>query len=256
MGSLTNFAENEVWDHILKVGSYSPPATIYLALFTDDPGEAGTLTNEATYTGYARKAITFGAAGSRTISQNAQVDFDLCTGGSNLISHWGLMDGDVEGSGNMLAYGAFTTAKTVSTGYTPFVASGEVQPTLNSGGISTAYANSVLDWLFRAQSLSQPTNIQVALFSTACSDSAAGTELSGNGYARTTCNVWDAASGGASANTSAIVFPQATGDWSTAVYAALYMDAVYGLYLDINDLTVLSGEYGRFIAGALDVTLN
>jgi hypothetical protein len=255
MGSLCNFAENEVLDHILKVGAYSPPATVYLALFTVDPGETGTLTNEATYTGYARKAIPFGAAGTRAIAQNAQVDFDPCTGGNNTISHWGLMDGDVEGAGNMLAYGAFTTPKAVSSGYTPYVASGEIQISFSTGGISTAFANTVLDWLFRAQTLTPATNIQVALFSTACSDAAAGTELSGGSYARTTCNGWDAASGGASANTAAINFPQATGDWSAAVYAALYFDATYGLYLDINDLTVLNGETGRFIAGALDITL-
>ena len=69
---------------------------------------------------------------------------------------------------------------------------------------------------------------------------------------------WDAASGGASANTAAITFPQASGDWSQATHAALYDSAgpTYMIWLDINDLTVLNGEYGRFIAGALDVTLN
>jgi hypothetical protein len=257
MGSLTNFTENEVLDHILKVGSYAPPATVYLALFhTADPGEAGTLTNEANYTGYARKAIAFGAAGARAIVQNAQVDFDPCTAGSNTIAYWGLMNSDVEGAGNMLAYGAFTTPKIVSPGYTPFVETGEIQVNFSTGGISTTYANSILDWLFRAQALAQPTNISVALFSTACADAAAGTELAGGGYARKVVNTWDVAVGGASANTNAFMFDQATGDWSAAVYAALYMDAVYGLYLDVNDLTVLNGEYARFIAGALDVTLD
>jgi len=257
MGSLTNFTENEVLDHILKVGSYSPPATVYLALFTADPGETGALANEATYTGYARKAITFGAAAARAVTQNAQVDFDPCTGGSNVISHWGLMDALT--SGNMLAYGAFSASKTVSSGYTPFVASGQVQVSFTSGGISTAYSNSVLDWLFRGQTLAQPANIYIALFSTACSDAAAGTELSGNGYARAQCNAWDTASGGASQNTNTVTFAQASGNWSAAVYAALYDNSsggTYMLYADVNDLTVLSGEYARFSAGAFDVTLD
>jgi hypothetical protein len=137
------------------------------------------------------------------------------------------------------------------------VASGEISVSFSAGGVATAYANAMLDWLFRAQTLAQPTNIQVALFSTACSDAAAGTELTGGSYARVTCNGWDTASGGASANTAAITFPQATGDWSAATHAALYDSAgpTYMMWLDVNDLTVLNGEYGRFIAGALDITL-
>jgi hypothetical protein len=131
---------------------------------------------------------------------------------------------------------------------------------MSAGGIATAFATILLDWLFRAQALAFPTTIQVALFSAVCSDAAAGTELivgTSPGYARTTCNVWDPASQvqGTSENTSAITFPVATGDWLPAVHAAIYIDAVYALWLDINDLTVLNTEYGRFIAGALDITL-
>jgi hypothetical protein len=95
----------------------------------------------------------------------------------------------------------------------------------------------------------------VALFSTACSDASAGTELTGNGYARKTHNVYDVASSGASENTGAITFDVASGNWSAATHAALYIDAVYALWMDVNDLTVLSGEYARFIDGALDITL-
>ena len=256
MGSLTNALELEVLDHILKTGSYSPPATIYLVLLTGDPGETGSVAAECTYTGYARTAIPFGAAVGRTITQNAQVTFPACTGGGpDVVTHFGLAASDVETTADLMAYGAFVASKTVSAGYQPFVASAEVAVTFSANGVATAYATLILDWLFRAQALAQPTNVQVALFSTACSDAAAGTELSGNGYARTTCNGWDAASGGASANTAAITFPVATGNWSAAVHAALYDDADYMLWLDVNDLTVLTGEYGRFIAGALDITL-
>lgn len=255
MGSLTNYAELEVLDHILKTGSYSPPGTVYLALFTADPGETGSVAAEADYTGYERAAITFGAADARAITQNAQVNFPASTGGSSVCSHWGLMAAGTKTVSDMIAYGAFTTPKTVTSGYQPFVATGKVVVSFSTGGISTTFSNTVLNWLFRAQALAFPTTIQVALFSTVCSDATAGTELSGSGYARTTCNVWDVAASGASANTSAITFPVATGDWSAAVMAAVYVDAVYALWLDVNDLTVLSGEYARFIAGALDVTL-
>jgi hypothetical protein len=259
MGSLVNRIEDEVLDHILKTGAYSPPATVYLALFTADPGDAGSVSNEATYTGYARKSISFGAAASRSIAQNAQVDFDQCTGGSETITHWGLMESGTKTTDDMMAYGAFTTGKGVSAGYTPYVESAEVVVTFSAGAVATGYADDILDWLFRAQSLSQPTNIYIALFSTACSDSTPGTELSGSGYARIQCDAWDASSGGASENTNTVMSAAATGDWSQAIYAALY-DAVSGgtymIYINCNDLTVLNGEKARFLAGEFDVTLD
>jgi len=259
MGSFTNFLEDEVLDHILKTGSYSPPATVYLALFTGDPGEAGSVAAEATYTGYERAAITFGAASGRSITQSGQVNFPAASGGSSVVTHWGLMLAGTKTISDMMAYGAFTTGKTITAGYQPFVATTEVVVTMSAGGIATAFATILLDWLFRAQALAFPTTIQVALFSAVCSDAAAGTELivgTSPGYARTTCNVWDPAAGtGASENTSAITFPVATGDWLEAVHAAIYIDAVYALWLDINNLTVLDAEYARFIAGALDITL-
>lgn len=69
--------------------------SLFLALHTADPGEAGDqTTNEATYTGYARIAIARSGAGF-TVSTNNVVNaalaaFAACTGGSNTITHWSL----------------------------------------------------------------------------------------------------------------------------------------------------------------------
>jgi hypothetical protein len=64
MGSLTNFLENELLDHVLNNAAYTPAATLYLALATGDPGEAatGASMSEVPNSGnYSRKAITVGA---------------------------------------------------------------------------------------------------------------------------------------------------------------------------------------------------
>lgn len=257
MGSLTNTLENEVLDHILKVGSYAPPATVYLGLSTADPTDDGSGWADPTFTPYARKSISFGAASARAITQDADVNFDACTAGSSTVSHWGLWS--ASSGGTLMAYGAFTAGKLIQTGYTPVVKSGEVIAQFNSGGVSTTYANSILDWLFDAGTLNQPSNIYISLHTTACSDAAAGTEVSGGAYARDLCNGWDTASGGASANTAAIEFVEATASWGTVTYAAIY-DAITGgtymLYLDVTDLAVASGDTARFPAGDLDVTLS
>lgn len=68
MGSLSNYLENELLDHVLNNAAYSPAATLYLALCTADPTDAGTgaSMNEVANSGnYSRKAITVGAAAQR-----------------------------------------------------------------------------------------------------------------------------------------------------------------------------------------------
>jgi len=65
---------------------------LYLALFTADPTESGDLTNEATYTGYARVAFTVTAPTNGVGSNAADVLFPELTAGSQTISHVGIMD--------------------------------------------------------------------------------------------------------------------------------------------------------------------
>lgn len=60
MAEMTNFLETELFDHVLRGASWTSPTTVYAALFTAAPGEAGGGT-EVTGGSYIRKAITFGA---------------------------------------------------------------------------------------------------------------------------------------------------------------------------------------------------
>ena len=106
MGQLTNYTEKKVLDHILKTASYSPPATVYLGLSTADPTHDGSGWTDPTYTGYARKALTMGAAAARAITQSGAVNFDPCTVGSSTVGRWGLWDNST--GGNLLAYGALS----------------------------------------------------------------------------------------------------------------------------------------------------
>jgi len=258
MGSFTDTIENEILDHILQTGSYSPAATVYLGLSTADPTDAGSGWADPTYTGYARKAIAFGAAASRRITQNADVTFDPCTAGSSTVSHWGIWSA-VSG-GTLLAYGAFSTPKSIVAGNTPKVVSAEIYvefSAVSGKGVYTAYANLILDWMFRAQSLTYPTHINLALHTTTCSDAAAGTEVSGGSYARKQCDDWDAASGGASQNTSQQDFTTATASWGTVVAMSAYSDSTAMLYTnDPTDQAVESGDIARVEAGGFDVTLS
>jgi hypothetical protein len=110
--NLTNYAENKVLNHILGVAAFTMP-TVYLALFTADPTEAGTGT-EVSGGAYARKAIAFTTATTGATSNSADVLFDTATASWGTITHVGLMDALT--GGNMLWYGALSTAKTVPSG--------------------------------------------------------------------------------------------------------------------------------------------
>ena len=140
MSAASNYLENKVLDHVLRYGSapYTGASTIYLALFNNTSGsaatnlEAGTLTDEVSTSGtaYARKAVTFAAASSGTSTSNATVTFDTATASWGSITHVAVMDGGTAGSGNVLFYGAVTTAKTIDSGDTFQVSSGNLTVSL------------------------------------------------------------------------------------------------------------------------------
>jgi hypothetical protein len=96
---------------------------LFVALHTADPGEAGTQpTSEATYTGYARVAVSRDSAGwtvaGNQASNTAEVTFPECTGGTNTITHVsvGLV---TSGAGQILYKGALTNSLAVSNLITP-----------------------------------------------------------------------------------------------------------------------------------------
>jgi len=106
----------------------SPLASLYLALHTADPGEAGTqASNECAYTSYARQAVTRGAAGF-TVSGNevtltSAVDFPACTGGTETATHFSVGVA-ASGATKILYSGAISPNIAISTGVTPRLGTG------------------------------------------------------------------------------------------------------------------------------------
>lgn len=111
----------------------STAGSLYIGLHTADPGEAGDqTTNEATYTGYARKAVARSSSGF-TISGNAvtnaaAVTFDACSGGSNTITHFSVGTAS-SGAGVLLYKGALSSPLAVSNGITPEIPIGSLSIT-------------------------------------------------------------------------------------------------------------------------------
>ena len=131
------------------------------------------------------------------------------------------------------------------------------------GSFADYLENAVLDHVFKTAELTVPTNIYVALCKSTIADDDTGStlpsEVTGGAYARKVCNTWDAASGGAIANTGAVTFAQATADWGTVTDFAILDHLTTGNLLGYGKLTqakaVSSGDTASFAAGDIDVTL-
>ena len=230
MGSLSNYAENALANHISTNAAYTSVATLYLALCTADPTDAGTgaSMNEVANSGsYARTAIAFAAAASRRITQNAGVTFPTATGSWGTVTHWAILDSATHGAGNLLAYGAFASSFSVLTGNTRTVATTQIYVELTaSNGLSNYAANGFLDRMFRNQAFTVSANY-AGLVTAVVIDANTGatiTEVSGGSYARVQVNnsggsspKWSTVSSGAFSNADAVIFPDPTGSWGTIV---------------------------------------
>lgn len=126
--SLSNTTETAVLDALLRGTdpSYRAGATQYLALFTADPTETASLAAEATYTGYARVALTKSSSWTGTSSPftNANlIQFGACTAGTNALTHFAVVD-TASGAVNMMISGALSSTLNVSSGIQPQFAIG------------------------------------------------------------------------------------------------------------------------------------
>ena len=130
MSAASNYLENKVLDHVLKNTAYSQPSNLYVGLFTNTSGnaaanlEAGTLTDEVSGGSYARKTAAFSAASGGSASTSATITFDAATANWGTITHVAVIDNST--SGNVLFWGAVTTSKTIETGDTFQITSGNL----------------------------------------------------------------------------------------------------------------------------------
>lgn len=148
--SLSNSAEAALLDLIFNNTAYtlvgdaggllpsSTAGSLYIALHTADPGEAGNQgTSETTYTGYARVAVARSAGGftrsgtaPTQVANTAAVNFGTCTVGTPTITYFSI--GMVSsGATAMLGSGALTTPLSVTPGVTPTFAIGALSLTLD-----------------------------------------------------------------------------------------------------------------------------
>lgn len=102
----------------------SPLTNLYVSLHTADPGEAGNQsTNEISYTGYARVAVTRASGGwtvtANSVSPTSPIEFGEMTGGAGGTVTYAAIGTALTGTGKILYSGALTPTIAVTTGLVP-----------------------------------------------------------------------------------------------------------------------------------------
>lgn len=115
MSEMSDYLENALIDATLRNTPYTSPTTVYVALHTADPTDAGTGT-EVSGGSYARTLVTFGAPSGGVSSNSADVTFSPATASWGTVTHIGIWDSGTTGGGNLLYHTPLDSSKTIDTG--------------------------------------------------------------------------------------------------------------------------------------------
>ena len=119
MAEFSDYYENKIIDHMLRAVAFTPPATIYVALFTAVTGlEANDSTSWVEVSGgaYARQSFTLTAASAGASENSAEIIFPTATANWGTVSHVAIMDAAT--AGNVLMWSPLNASKTVNNGDT------------------------------------------------------------------------------------------------------------------------------------------
>lgn len=119
--AMSDYLEDALINHLFRTTNYTPPTTLYFALFTAAPSDAGGGT-EVSGGSYAREGVarananfdaTSGTDG-QTANTSAITWTTAPTADWGTVTHVGVFD--AASAGNLLFHGALTTSRTVSNG--------------------------------------------------------------------------------------------------------------------------------------------
>jgi hypothetical protein len=257
MTMISNYLENKWVDHVLRNTAYTSPGTsVYVSLHTADTAEDASGT-EVSGSNYSRVQVTsWDAPASRATQNTSTITFPTPSGSWGTCTHYGIWDAAT--TGNLLFYGALTSSIAPTASSSVTFAAGALDLAL-TGGMSNYLAHALLSHTLRNTAYTTPgTSLYAALYTSAPTASAAGTEVSGTSYARVQVTTWDAASNGVTANTSTITFPTAGGSWGTIVAGSIMDASTSGNLLFFDDFTGVAVNLGgvySIAAGGFDVVL-
>jgi len=131
MSSFSDYTENLVLTWLFTTSSATRPTAWYVGLFTGAPSDTGGGT-EVSGNGYARVATgTMSVSGTTptTATNGSAIEFAAASGGNwGTISHAAIFD--ASSGGNLIAWGALTTSRTINDGDVFRIPAGSLDVTL------------------------------------------------------------------------------------------------------------------------------
>jgi hypothetical protein len=122
----TSYTDNKLIDHLLGSGTYTKPASKYVALFIGDPLGSGTEISTVG-TAYARQSGSFNVS-SNVATNSANIEYAPATTPWGTINYIAVFD--AASGGNMLVSAALSSAKTIGTGDVLRIPTGQLSVTL------------------------------------------------------------------------------------------------------------------------------
>lgn len=114
MAVLGNYLRDQLTTSVYKNTAFTGAATLYLALYTSNPNPDNSGT-EASFTNYARVAISWGSVASHQVSNNANITFPAAgVSAGQTITYLAIFDALT--SGNLYSFAPATISLTVNTG--------------------------------------------------------------------------------------------------------------------------------------------
>lgn len=180
MSAASDYLENKWLEHLFKGVSYAGETTLYVGLFSADPGESGVTSEFVIGAGaYARVAITndelrfppCSISGVPTKTNGTLLSFPTATATWGTATHWAIYSA-ATGATNMLAHGVLASPFNVSSGKTPKIPAGAISLTINNGaggGLTDYSKRKILDLTFGKTAFPSPLIVYIGI----------GTALSG-----------------------------------------------------------------------------
>jgi hypothetical protein len=124
--------------------------------------------------------------------------------------------------------------------------------------MSNYLENALINATLRNTTYTSPSVVYAGLFTSNPTDAGSGTEVTGGSYARKAMT-FGAPSDGASVNSGAVEFDQATGDWGTITHFGIFDASSSGNLLYHGALTaskvIETGDVFKFATSSVSVTL-
>lgn len=265
IGTMTTYLENKLINHLLRNTAYTPPTTVYVALYIISPSETRD-GSEVDGEGYARQAVTFTVSGSYAYNSGVITFPDA-------VENWGTIVGvsimDALTDGNMLFWGVTTNAVTINEGESYIINTGKLSVGLrgwSKGGWGTGIPQEILDHVLKNSTYTTPgTSVWLALGKNLTADSAYNfstwTETSGTGYGRKQVTSWYAPTNGSTCNLSEVLFanPPIAVEWGSITHAAIYNASSSGNVLLWGKLRspiwIIDGDGLKFAPTDIDISI-